>query len=194
MLAIADVCADKLAVLRVAAEDCNLHKLTMNQTITNYRVYLSTILQTHAKFCIEDLKVEYTARSQECQPDVVLEKANAEQYTRRWDRSWASSIGPSQHQNLMTSLTEERLRWLLFSILPFFSLLTMLQTRTWRGITQELTQRKKHGHFMELQYQFTLWLPTFRTESNLIPKPPNASSNGEPNTGTSSYLYDKESA
>ena len=83
MLAIADVCADKLAVLRVAAEDCNLRKLTMNQTITNYRVYLSTILQTHAKFCIEDLKVEYTARSQECQPDVVLEKANAEQYTRR---------------------------------------------------------------------------------------------------------------
>ena len=75
-----------------------------------------------------------------------------------------SLIGPSQHQNLMTSLTEEIIRWLLFSIIPFFSLFTMFQTRTWKGITEELPQRKKHGHFVILQYQFTLWLPTFRTE------------------------------
>lgn len=68
-----------LAVLRVA-QDRNLHKHTKDQTS---RIYLSTFLQTHARFCIQDLKVDYTAGSQEYQPDVVLEKANTEQYTRR---------------------------------------------------------------------------------------------------------------
>lgn len=105
MLAIAEICADKLAVLRLA-QDRNLHKLTKNQTITN-KVYLSTFLQTHARFCIEDLKViirlvrKNTSRMS-CWRKQMPNNIQGDEIM--------SLIGPSQHQNLMTSLTEKRLR------------------------------------------------------------------------------------